>query len=55
MTFYIGSLSGSGVKCSTKEEFFRYLTGYIETVEENGEEEFGITIDTVIYYNNDED
>ena len=49
MTFYIGFENGSGVKCSTKEEFFRYLTDYIETAEENGKEEFDITIDTDIH------
>ena len=32
-----------------KEEFFRYLTDYIKTAEENNKEEFDITIDTDIH------
>jgi len=49
MTFYIGFESSSGAKCSTKEKFFRYLTDYIETAEENGKAEFDITIDIDIH------
>lgn len=49
MNFYIGFENGSGVKCSTKEEFFLYLTDYIETAEENNKEEFDITINTNIH------
>ena len=40
MTFYIGFESGSGMKCNTKRSFFRYLTDYIKTAEENNKEEF---------------
>ena len=49
MTFYIGFENGSGVKCSTKEEFSSDLTDYIETAKENNKEEFDITIDTDIH------
>lgn len=49
MTFYIGSENGSGVKCSTKEEFFRYLIDYIKTAEESNKEEFDITVNTDIH------
>lgn len=49
MKFYIGFENGSGLKCNTKEEFFRYLTDYIETAEENNKEEFEVTIDTDIH------
>lgn len=54
MRFQIGSESGLGMKCSTEEEFFRYLTYYIEPAEENSKEEFRIIIDTDIY-SDDED
>lgn len=49
MKFYIGFENGSGVKCNTKEEFFRYLTDYIETAEEKNKEEFDITVNTDIH------
>lgn len=49
MKFYIGFENGSGVKCSTKEEFFRYLTDYIKTAEKNNKAEFDITIATDIH------
>ncbi len=49
MTFYIGFESGSGMKCNTKRSFFRYLTDYIKTAEENNKEKFDITIDTDIH------
>ena len=36
-SFYIGSESSSGIKCSTKEEFLQYLSEEIDGVDEEGQ------------------
>ena len=45
-SFYIGSYSGSGIVCETKEDFLQYLSEEIDRIDEEGEfEHFDITME----------
>ena len=45
-SFYIGSLTSSGIICESKEEFLQYLSEEIDRIDEEGKfEHFDIVIE----------